>query len=277
MNQSTPPIPSNGTAAATESNHHSDVNTSAGTGRAENRHEQSQLKYTSPTLLAEQERKLIIARDGEITCEYTIGLQDISIGRKQTNHIQLNDLAMSGNHARISTISDYTFIEDLGSTNGTMVNGNHIKKVALEHGDNIQIGHYQMTYLCEGSAIYEPTMFVKAEQDETQIIYVDAEAPDTPQDRLPLAGLKVLDTSDNKPVIELRKTYNNIGFQNKPMALITRGEKNYTITLIPGPQNRRGNDIPLINGQALDNQQRILAARDIINIAGFELQFYFLS
>lgn len=225
---------------------------------------------------SETTRKLIIAHNGEIIREYLLGDRDITIGRKNSNDIQLNDLALSGKHARITHISGYTFIEDLGSTNGTTVNGNHIKKVALEHGDIIQLGHHQMTYLCQNHEYLEPTMFVKAEQDETQIIYVDSEQLN-PADRLALGGLKVVGAPETKPVMELRKTYNTVGFQNKPIALITRGASNYTITAITGPQSRRTIDIPLLNNKALDDQQYVLRAGDIINIAGFELQFYFLK
>lgn len=277
MNQSTPPFLSNGNPVATDNNNHSDGKASAGLTRTENRYEQPQVTRFHPTTCSDQERKLIITRNGEIVREVKIGSRDITIGRMNTNDIQLNDLALSGNHARISSIPDYIFIEDLGSTNGTTVNGNHIKKVALEHGDIIQLGHYQITYLCEGGAKYEPTMFVKAEQDETQIIYVDSEYPGNPVDRYQLGGLKVLDTPDDKPVMELRKAYNTIGFQDKRMALITRGTSHYTITVITGPQSRRAEDIPLLNGAPVDTEQHALTPGDIITISGFKLQFYFLN
>jgi len=226
---------------------------------------------------AKTEHKLILTLDGEVLREYTIERNSLSIGRKHGNDIQLNDLTLSGRHALISTIPDYVFIEDLGSTNGTLVNGNHIKKVALEHGDIIQLGHHQLTYLCEAEAKYEPTMFIKAEYDETQIIYMEeAEGGKLPKG-LPLGGLRVEKGSVTKPVMELRKTYNTIGFQGKRMALITRGTKGYSITAVISTRSRRATDIPLLNGKPLTSEQHMLKENDTICISGFEVQFYYLT
>lgn len=229
---------------------------------------------TSPSPVV---RKLILSLEGEILREYTVANKSISIGRKHGNDIQLNDLTISGRHALITSIPDYVFIEDLGSTNGTLVNGNHIKKVALEHGDIIQIGHHQFTYLCESEVKYEPTMFVKAEFDETQMIIPDwDEASHTIIKGQPLGGLRSIGGKIAKPVMELRKAYNAIGFQGKRMALITRGTKGYTISAVTSTRSRRSMDIPLLNGVPLTNEPQRLQENDVINIAGFEVEFYFI-
>jgi pSer/pThr/pTyr-binding forkhead associated (FHA) protein len=221
------------------------------------------------------QRKLILTLDGEVVREYPLGMQTLSLGRKHGNDIQLNDLTASGRHALISSIPNYVFIEDLDSTNGTLVNGNHIKKVALEHGDVIQIGHHQFTYLCQEEAKYEPTMFVKAEFDETQFIYED-DAHQSHVKGQPLAGLRSLAGSLTKPVMELRKAYSSIGFQGKRMALISRGSKGYTITAVVSTRSRRATDIPLVNGIPISTEPQRLQENDIINIAGFEVEFYYI-
>ncbi len=223
------------------------------------------------------ERKLILTLEGDVVREYTVGPKSISIGRKHGNDIQLNDLTISGRHAMITSIPDYVFIEDLGSTNGTLVNGNHIKKVALEHGDIIQIGHHQFTYLCQIEAKYEPTMFVKAEFDETQMIIPEwDEASEAIIKGQPLGGLRTLNGPVTKSVMELRKAYNAIGFQGKRMALITRSTKGYTIAAVTSTRSRRTMDIPLVNGIPLSTEPQPLSENDVINIAGFEVEFYYI-
>jgi len=241
---------------------------------APQKHEQ--LTHTASVNVAEPERKLILTLEGKILREVLIGNHNLSIGRKHSNDIQLNDLTLSGRHALISSIPDYVFIEDLGSTNGTLINGNHVKKVALEHGDIIQIGHHQLTYMCEPETRYEPTMFVKAELDETQFIYSN-DINQALVTGLALGGLRTIDGLMPKPVMELRKTYNTIGFQGKRIALITRGSEGYSITSIIGTRSRRASDIPRINGKELGTEQLLLNEDDIINIAGFEVQFYYLG
>jgi predicted component of type VI protein secretion system len=76
----------------------------------------------------------------------------IMIGRKPQNDIQIENLAVSGEHACIVTILNDSFLEDLGSTNGTLVNGNQVKKHILQNNDVIEIGKYKMKYVVEAVA-----------------------------------------------------------------------------------------------------------------------------
>ena len=221
--------------------------------------------------------KLILTLDGEIINEYPLTANTLSIGRKHGNDIQLNDLTVSGRHAMISsTLPEQTFVEDLGSTNGTLVNGNHIKKIELHHGDVIQMGHHQFTFLNEGGAQYEPTMFIKAELDETQIVLPEWESREESIKGQPLAGLRTLNGPLARTVMELRKPFNTVGFQGHKMALISRGLDNYTISPVAAVKSRRLSDHPLLNGEELSPAPTILKPNDVINIAGFEVEFYFI-
>jgi pSer/pThr/pTyr-binding forkhead associated (FHA) protein len=221
--------------------------------------------------------KLILTLDGEIINEYPLESDTLSIGRKHDNDIQLNDLTVSGRHAMIGNPqTDFVFVEDLGSTNGTLVNGNHIKKITLKHGDIIQIGHHQFTYLCEDGAQYEPTMFIKAEMDETQMVLPDWESREESIKGQPLAGLRTLNGPLARTVMELRKPFSTIGFQGHKMALISRGLDEYTISPVPGSTNRRSSDKPLLNGEELGPSPIALKPKDVINISGFEVEFYYI-
>lgn len=245
----------------------------------ENSPERSSLTQIVTDTSDSSQNTLVLTLEGEVIREYLIEDRNLSIGRSYNNDIQLNDDTLSGHHALISSIPDYVFIEDLGSTNGTLVNGRHIKKVALEHGDIIQIGHHQLTYLSEKHASYEPTMFIKAEYDETQFIYDDVNEETDILRGLPLAGLysRGRDNQSSLPVMELRKTNSTVGFKGKSMALITREKNKYMIKAITGPYNRRSSDIPLLNGEAITHEQKRLKPGDIITVAGYDLGFYFLK
>lgn len=66
---------------------------------------------------------------------------EITIGRKETNNLILDDQYASGNHARIFLKNTDYMIEDLGSTNGTMLNDKRLEgRAILKVGDEIQIG-----------------------------------------------------------------------------------------------------------------------------------------
>ncbi|MHC1683905.1 MAG: FHA domain-containing protein [Clostridiaceae bacterium] len=66
---------------------------------------------------------------------------DFTIGRKPKNSLVLNDPFVSGNHAKIYLKNNEYILEDLGSTNGTMINGELInEKTYLTIDDEIKIG-----------------------------------------------------------------------------------------------------------------------------------------
>jgi hypothetical protein len=93
--------------------------------------------------------KLILSLEGSVIREIPLNKERITIGRKAQNDIQIENLAVSGEHACIVTILNDSFLEDLGSTNGTVVNGNQIKKHILQNNDVIEIGKYKMKYVME--------------------------------------------------------------------------------------------------------------------------------
>ena len=96
--------------------------------------------------------KLILSLEGSVIREIPLDKERIMIGRKPQNDIQIENLAVSGEHACIVTILNDSFLEDLGSTNGTLVNGNQIKKHILQNNDVIEIGKYKIKYVMEAAA-----------------------------------------------------------------------------------------------------------------------------
>ena len=84
--------------------------------------------------------KLIMSLDNAVIREMALEKERVTIGRKAHNDIQIDNLAVSGEHALIVTILNDSFLEDLGSTNGTLVNGNPIKKHILQNNDVVEIG-----------------------------------------------------------------------------------------------------------------------------------------
>jgi len=112
--------------------------------------------------------KLILSLEGSMIREVALDKERIMIGRKPSNEIQIENLAVSGEHACIVTILNDSFLEDMGSTNGTLVNGNPIKKHILQNNDVIEIGKYKLKYVAEapaaghGNEDFEKTMILRA-------------------------------------------------------------------------------------------------------------------
>jgi two-component system cell cycle response regulator len=75
--------------------------------------------------------------------------KEIKIGRAPANDICIREMSVSQFHARVVlTPKGTAFVEDLGSTNGTFVNGEKIVRHALWDGDKIHIGRHQMLKFC---------------------------------------------------------------------------------------------------------------------------------
>jgi hypothetical protein len=64
----------------------------------------------------------------------------VRMGRSPDNDVILRDPATSGHHARLERRGEAFWVVDLGSTNGTFVNGESIQEKQLNHGDRVTIG-----------------------------------------------------------------------------------------------------------------------------------------
>lgn len=71
---------------------------------------------------------------------------EISIGRDPANSIFLNDMTVSRSHAKIVRAQGGMLIQDLGSLNGTWVDGAIINSAPLHDGSSIQIGTFTLIY-----------------------------------------------------------------------------------------------------------------------------------
>ncbi len=73
------------------------------------------------------------------------------IGRGTEADIRLPDTGVSRKHVDVVLDSDVAIVEDLGSTNGTLVNGRRVARQELSDGDVIRIGHSVLVYRRDGA------------------------------------------------------------------------------------------------------------------------------
>jgi len=112
--------------------------------------------------------KLILSMDGLVLKEIPLAKERTTIGRKPHNDIQIDNLAVSGEHAVIVTILNDCFLEDLGSTNGTLVNGNPVKKHFLQNNDVVELGKYRLKFV--GEAPLPAAAAEKADFEKTMVL-----------------------------------------------------------------------------------------------------------
>lgn len=88
----------------------------------------------------------VVTNDGQIF-NFPISKDKVSIGRSNDNDLIFDDKTVSRYHTEIQKRKDDYIVADLGSYNGTRLNGKSIQKVFLKHGDKIQIGSSKLTFL----------------------------------------------------------------------------------------------------------------------------------
>ena len=247
--------------------------------------------------------KLILSLDGAVISEYPLAKERVLIGRKPHNDIQIDNLAVSSEHAAVITILSDSFMEDLGSTNGTLVNGQMVKKHFLQNGDVIELGKHRLKYLNDlpssttaedfektmvmrrpsASAAVEPAKKGNLVGGDTltgkQVFTGTATArpvnlsavPPAVNPAAPVAtnaSIQILNGGNAGRVMEFTKTLTTLGKPGVQVAVITKRPTGYFITHVEGVT------FPALNGVNLSAQAQLLADHDIIEIAGIKMEFF---
>jgi len=90
---------------------------------------------------------LVVKREDVMVKELELKQGELIIGRDDDCGLPLNDHSISNHHAKIITLFNATYIEDMGSTNGTFVNGKQVREHILHDGDVVTIGkRYRMLF-----------------------------------------------------------------------------------------------------------------------------------
>jgi len=229
-----------------------------------------------------------------------------TIGRRPDNDIQVDNLAVSGLHAAVTTVLNDSVIEDLNSTNGTLVNGELTQKHLLKHGDVIEIGKHTIKYIVEATVAtpyqdFAKTMVIRrpdaaahgahAPHGERAASLTPAAAPTPIPVRAPApapqpaiaahapagpspspsrdAGLQILSGSAAGRILDLNKSLTTIGKAGVQVAVFTRRPVGFFVTHVEGEV------FPLINGEPLGTQARQLNDQDTIEIAGTKMSFFY--
>lgn len=229
--------------------------------------------------------KLIVTDANGTTKDFPLAKERVTIGRHPDNDIPLNDKAVSGRHCVVVTILQDSFLEDLDSTNGTIVNGKQVTKHPLANGDLITLGRNTLKYEGEQAGAeddFEKTMILKPGQYgaafDSQVnkatapvaaaapVPATAAAPAKPV----LGKLRVATGPNAGKELELSKALTTIGRPGVQVAAITRRTDGYYIVHVGG---QTGGQRPLVNGKEIDTQACKLNNNDMIELAGTQMNF----
>jgi hypothetical protein len=89
----------------------------------------------------------LVSGDGRT---FPLAIGSTVIGRGDQANLRLPDVGISRRHARLDFDGNQVVLTDLGSTNGTMVNGQRVSTVGLSPGDMVQLGTTTLTFRVDG-------------------------------------------------------------------------------------------------------------------------------
>ncbi|HEV2964107.1 MAG TPA: FHA domain-containing protein, partial [Candidatus Angelobacter sp.] len=126
---------------------------------------QSVLKHGEQPMLAKQPSplkdeaitKLILTFEQKVLKEIILKRETLTIGRLPDNVLQIDNLSLSGHHAKICWDQGRHTVEDLGSLNGVYVNSQKVAKSELKSGDQILIGKYFLQFVVEDTSSLNAT------------------------------------------------------------------------------------------------------------------------
>jgi pSer/pThr/pTyr-binding forkhead associated (FHA) protein len=244
--------------------------------------------------------KLILSMDGLVLKEVPLTKERTTIGRRPHNDVVIDNLAVSGEHAVIVTILNDSFLEDLGSTNGTMVNGQAIKKHFLQNNDMVELGKYKLKYVAEthkntsandfektmvlrpgmmpkpavpGAVVPQPSGAPSPSPTTTQVGGLGdaasrAAAP-APAPAVQTAVVQILNGPNAGKELALTKALTTLGRPGVQVAVITRRPQGYFITHV------EGTTFPIVNGKNLSLDAHPLNNHDIVELSGTKMEFFF--
>jgi hypothetical protein len=216
--------------------------------------------------------RMIITLNDVVVRQVQFSRERTTFGRRPYNDIVVDNLSVSGEHALFHMVGQEVFLEDLGSTNGTYVNGKAIKKQQLESGDLVEIAKYKIRFLADGAPDnYQKIILGKPRPHLTEIAPAQAApasapaAPDLPPDFK--GSIKVLSGSGAGREVQLSKVVTTMGKPGVAVASITRRNTGYVVNHVEGAGK------PKLNGVTVGSEPVPMKNGDELELAGTRMQF----
>ncbi|TAN09543.1 MAG: FHA domain-containing protein [Burkholderiaceae bacterium] len=174
--------------------------------------------------------ELTFSLRGELIQRVELPPGRITIGRRSDNDVVLPDPTVSGRHAAVENADGRIVVEDLGSTNGTLVCRRKMHKQALADGDSLSIGKYTATCRIPASAGPAADPGVAATE---------------PSDSAAVPRLRVLTGAAAGRGLALVNDVTTLGKRGVSVAAITRTEHGYTLAQVEGAGTLKVNHVVL--------------------------------
>ncbi len=230
--------------------------------------------------------KLVLLQNDQVVAKFALDQEIFTIGRKPENDMIIDHTSVSSRHARILVIGSDVFIEDMQSTNGTLINNKRIQKHMLADGDQIIIGQHMIKFDypqsadepiieskkvkpyavgLEGNSAFEEKPEAK-EAEKPIFNTTNIPKPDASDSQI--AQLQMVGGPNNGKKVTLTKAISRLGAPGEQVAVIARRPGGYYLMHLGGNTEQ-----PILNGEPVSTQATLLADEDIIEVGRMRMKF----
>ncbi|PCI79353.1 MAG: hypothetical protein COB20_05035 [SAR86 cluster bacterium] len=209
--------------------------------------------------------------------DFVLDKEIMTIGRKDDNDIRVDNLAVSGHHAKLLTIFDDSFLEDLGSTNGTYVNGRPITKHPLKNGDVIVIGKHELRYINDSNSASDDDKTVLIRRQPGLNTSPGAQLneptnkPGSIAADLNTAKLQILNGKGAGKELALQKPSVKLGKSGMEIVQINKRPDGHFIVSL---DQEGESSLLMVNGEAVGSRAVKLNNHDVIEINKLKIEYY---
>jgi len=227
-----------------------------------------------------------------IVSEYVLEKgKSLNIGRREDNNVVIDNLAVSGHHAKVDSVGEGFLLTDLQSKNGSFVNEQFVASHWLKHGDVITIGKHTLVFKYQegesktetaGPEDMDQTMVMDTNSYKSMLAKSASAAPSAapaakPQGKEPIGVLSFV--SGGQGDMEISKKLFKIGKASTNDIVVSGfmvGQVAATISKRPGGyfiSYEGGSSKPKVNGKAI-NESIQLKDFDVIEIGSAKMHFF---
>ncbi len=215
--------------------------------------------------------QVIISLDGMQVHKVYLQNESTSVGRHPHHAVVLDDQTVSGNHCTFeqSGLSD-VYVVDVGSTNGTYINGKMVRRHLLQNGDVMAIGRYRLKYFSANELTDEAKTAAMPLDSFSQSSFAPSsfDPGRTVVAGTPLqASLRVLSGSSVGLVMPVVKAVSTYGKPGVALVAIAQRRHGYYVSCMDATEP------PTLNGLPIGSDAVLLQDRDVLELAGTAMEF----
>ncbi|TFW25491.1 FHA domain-containing protein [Massilia arenosa] len=225
--------------------------------------------------------KLIISRDGQVVQHVELVKDRTTFGRHPGNDVVLEHATVSSRHAAVTLSGTGVAVEDLGSTNGTYVNGKRTARQQLADRDRLVMAVYQLDFVDGPRRLPDE----EPQQDAVGALMSGGQGaarqssfglpsvaqPAAPAAPVPGGRIEVTSGPHAGKSLPLSKPLTTLGSPGAVVVVISRHADHFCVALMEGAAPAT------LNGQPIAREPRRLHDGDQLTLAGTNMSFFAAS